>query len=340
MGILSKYKKEILLLIIVSIVCLLVFEAAVRISGWPVPTKKDYPEGMTIYNESRGYALNPGFQGTFPNSNVSISINSKGLRDGEHNYEKQEGKFRILALGDSVTFGSGVPHEYIYHSVIEKNLIEKGYDVEVLNAGVGGYEFSQQKTYYLEEGYKYNPDIVIFGVVLNDLGKPDLGQIKSNFEKYNHETPYDSPLRSAIKKTCNSCVFVYSIMFNFNKRYADVIYGFWEDEEIREDYFSQLEELDSTFSGRGSEMVLVVFPYTWQFSEFNDEYSKGLLPQEKLKEFGEQNGIEVIDLYPVLNREDYFEYFIPYDNLHLNEEGNVLVADYITEELLMRGMIG
>src|SRR4051794_26480600 len=41
--------------------------------------------------------------------NVDVTINSRGLREAEIPYEKAPGTYRILALGDSLTFGWGVP---------------------------------------------------------------------------------------------------------------------------------------------------------------------------------------------------------------------------------------
>jgi DNA-dependent RNA polymerase auxiliary subunit epsilon len=40
---------------------------------------------------------------------LSYEKNSHGLRDHERGYEKEEGVFRIVATGDSFTFGTGVP---------------------------------------------------------------------------------------------------------------------------------------------------------------------------------------------------------------------------------------
>lgn len=38
---------------------------------------------------------------------IEYLINSKGLRDSETTYEKPEGIFRIVLVGDSHTFGYG-----------------------------------------------------------------------------------------------------------------------------------------------------------------------------------------------------------------------------------------
>ncbi len=66
---------------------------------------------------------------------VEYRINSKGLRDNETTYDKPEGVFRIVVIGDSNTFGVGVPIEKHFTRLLE------GYfrDLEVINLGVGGF---------------------------------------------------------------------------------------------------------------------------------------------------------------------------------------------------------
>jgi len=88
---------------------------------------------------------------------VQYCINSKGLRDEEVPYEKPEGEFRIVLLGDSRVFGFGVPEEQHFARILE------GYfkDLEVVNMGVDGYGVDQELLALRQEGFKYNPDLVM-----------------------------------------------------------------------------------------------------------------------------------------------------------------------------------
>ena len=67
-----------------------------------------------------------------------VKINEKGLRGKEYPYEKQKNTFRVLMLGDSITFG-----------------------FEVINAGVQGYGTDQELIFLQNEGLKYHPDLVV-----------------------------------------------------------------------------------------------------------------------------------------------------------------------------------
>ncbi len=101
---------------------------------------------------------------------VKVEINSKGLRDFEYSYEKPENTYRILVLGDSITFGWGVPAGEIYPKILERKLNARndGRRYEVIHAGVGNYKTRDEAVFLREEGLKYNPDMIILGYFVND----------------------------------------------------------------------------------------------------------------------------------------------------------------------------
>src|SRR2546430_1564409 len=51
---------------------------------------------------------------------MKVKINSLGMRDREYSVEKPKGTYRILVLGDSYTFGSGVQADETYAKLLEK----------------------------------------------------------------------------------------------------------------------------------------------------------------------------------------------------------------------------
>ena len=101
-------------------------------------------------------------------------INSIGLRSDEVEIPKPKGTFRILVLGDSVTFGFGVAQDKAFPSRLQAILKKKMRRVEVINAGVSGYTAYNEVEYYLSEGRKLAPDVVIVGFCLNDVVNPRL----------------------------------------------------------------------------------------------------------------------------------------------------------------------
>lgn len=145
---------------------MVLIEAWVRVR-WD--SKRGTP-GFFLSDPVRGNRLAPGYQGWF--AGVPVRINSLGFRDWrEYATEKRPGTFRILVLGDSVTFGHGTLDETTYPYLLEQRLKQWRPDVgwEVWNLGVPGYNTAQELAYLQEVGPRYAPDLVIVGFYANDL---------------------------------------------------------------------------------------------------------------------------------------------------------------------------
>ncbi len=98
------------------------------------------------------------------NFSYRVVTNSKHLRSSkEIPYEKKEGVFRILCLGDSILFGYGVDNHETFSFYLEEvlNKYSKNVRYEVINAAVPGWGPVEYLLFLKNEGYKYNPDLVI-----------------------------------------------------------------------------------------------------------------------------------------------------------------------------------
>ena len=99
---------------------------------------------------------------------VDVRTNALGLRDVEISPEKPLKTVRVLMLGDSLTFGWGVPMDKTYSKQVESLLRAQGQAVEVINTGVGNYNTSMEVEYFFEHGLKLRPDIVVLNYFIND----------------------------------------------------------------------------------------------------------------------------------------------------------------------------
>ena len=153
----AKYWRLLLLSILGIISAFAVVESAAHVFlyrpafGW-----YGYPTGVYIPDATKGDRFTPNFRGYFlnpPYDHIPININSRGLRDVEHELKKPEKTIRILGLGDSVTFGSGVFLEETYLYRLEQLLQQQGINAEVIKSGVNSYKVDQEYTYYIEEVY-------------------------------------------------------------------------------------------------------------------------------------------------------------------------------------------
>jgi lysophospholipase L1-like esterase len=94
--------------------------------------------------------------------------NALGLR-GVAVAAKRPGAQRVLALGDSFTYGHGVQDDQAYPAVVETLLRARAHDVQVLNAGVPGYNTDQSYIYALRDGLALAPDVIVLGIHCSDV---------------------------------------------------------------------------------------------------------------------------------------------------------------------------
>ena len=99
-----------------------------------------------------------------------VRINNFGFRGQDFKIVKRPGSFRIVCLGDSVTFGWSAADDETYPAQLQ-SLLKKNWpncDLEVLNLGVTGYTSYQGKQLFLNFARKLEPDMVIVGFGQND----------------------------------------------------------------------------------------------------------------------------------------------------------------------------
>ena len=84
-------------------------------------------------------------------------INRNGWRDRERDPGRRPGTTRVLALGDSFTFGAGVASGERFTDIAESRLR----DVEILNLGVPGYGLDQMLLALVADGLRYRPDAAV-----------------------------------------------------------------------------------------------------------------------------------------------------------------------------------
>ena len=151
---------------VMAVVMAAAVEVWVRANWEP---RKGQP-GFFLTDAARGQRLAANYDGWF--AGVPVHINSFELRDQrEYDLAKGPTTFRILVLGDSVTFGHGSVSEHAYPYLFEQRLKAWRPDIEwqVWNAAVPGYNTSQELAHLLHVGPRFQPDLVVVGFFENDL---------------------------------------------------------------------------------------------------------------------------------------------------------------------------
>jgi len=133
---------------------------------YPIPF---FPEHNMYFDPDphTGYRMRPkgfGHFGKVIGRSLVAQTNSHGHRDDETPLKKPEGMFRVLVLGDSMTFGTNVRQEQAYSQVLEVELRQAfGASIEVVSTGVGGWTPFQYAQYYIHYGHEFSPDLILVG---------------------------------------------------------------------------------------------------------------------------------------------------------------------------------
>lgn len=104
-----------------------------------------------------------------PHFDVEYRTNRHGFRGGDYDFPKPPNVKRVLLLGDSFTWGWGVPDGKTYGDLLEAELSSAGRKVQVVNLGLVGMGLSIQEYLYRRLGTLFSPDAVVLAFISNDL---------------------------------------------------------------------------------------------------------------------------------------------------------------------------
>lgn len=141
-----------------------------------------HPENLgsvVCFDERLGWALEPNASLRSVDNekglDYTIRTNSLGLRDRKVTRAKKPGTKRILIIGDSIAYGTGVDAEWRFSDFLSRAL---GDSFEVLNAGVCGWGTDQELLFYENRGKALEPDYVILSFTMaNDVLNNSLDHI-------------------------------------------------------------------------------------------------------------------------------------------------------------------
>jgi hypothetical protein len=97
------------------------------------------------------------------------SNNSLGWRGRREYREAKPTDYRVLFLGDSFTYGTGVDDDQIFAVRVEQDLRAGRMSVEVMNAGCPGKGTDYQLKFFQILGRKFHPDLTVMGFFGNDF---------------------------------------------------------------------------------------------------------------------------------------------------------------------------
>lgn len=333
----GKFLVNLLLLTGVTVMGLAMAELAFRVIA---PQYLDF-QSVTDYSDLTVRTLKPGISNKLihpANGEPAfhMTTNSLGLRSAHEVSFQLPGKTRrVLALGDSYTFGFGVEGDETYPAFLEK-LLNSGpanqYTFQVINAGFADGTAPDSEYLYLREtGVKFSPSVVTLGFcVVNDLvdinrnmwlldGNGRLNGIRNPNDRY---IPYffrRSALLAAVK--------AYFLPPKVEEKNDEPL-----DQKTLNKVNFLLSEIHRMGKEKGFTFLLVIIPPLQVALDRNYKGNWNEIRQ-RLILFCRENNILYLDLAGGLEEKSFFT-----GKVHFSKEGNKRVAEMIYNKLVSNGI--
>lgn len=263
-----------------------------------------------------GHEHRPGVSGVY--MGVPVAINSMGLRDREYSLEKPAGVTRILMLGDSLTFGWGAPEEGTTSKALERLLNAGGPGrYEVINTGVGNTNTAMQTAYFVNKGYRFQPDIVVLNYFINDA--EETPKKKENwFTKHSYAAVFLGGRWDIIQR-------MYLGKADWREYYRDLYLPGavgWQEAE------RSFAELADFCRDKGIKLMVVNYPELHELAEypFADVTAE-------IARLAESRGLPFLDLLPSIRGEEPTSLWVTPTDSHPNAKAAELFAQAIAAKL-------
>jgi len=295
---------------------------------------------LASYDADLGWTGRPHGDGWYVRRNDDIrshfAYNGLGFRDEEL---PGPGSIRLLFLGDSFLEALEVDYEQSFQKRTELSLREHlGRTVDVVSIASQGYSTAQQLLAYGKFGSAVDPGmVVLFFYTGNDF----TDNLRREFAHLDETGRLVLPDRTAssfeiLRQQFFRWVYESSHLVFFLKNTAENVANVRiADESKKATPASKVERIALTDSliarlqdwvvRDGRMFSMVIIPSDRELMAGDREST------EHLVGFCDERGIPVINLFPLLSREDYFHY-----DEHLNERGHGVVADTLASFLMSR----
>ena len=278
-------------------------------------------------DEIRGFRLVANYQ------DERYGINSEGFR-GEEFPKDFESRFKILALGESTTFGWDVKNHETYPHYLMQELQKKEPNHYVINGGIPSYTSAQTLLYMqeiLEKG-KIKPDIILVNILWNDLWYSTVKNWHPNILV--HQKP-----PSWLSFLTQHSYFFHGLIVGLKKSTKEVDLF---NKKAYTHYLSNLQDMILLAHKHHTKFVFIEAPFdadhmAERLDEFQIQYTKAFLIKtakayrNSMHQLAKENHISVLNHPLSLDHLHQKELFL--DALHPTSKGDQLMAEVLTKRL-------
>ena len=261
----------------------------------------------------------------------TYSFNSLGLRGRE--IEKTKFKPRIIALGNSCTFGWGLNDEQVFTTLIG-NILDKKYDV--INAAVPGYSSYQGKAFYESKIAELQPDVLLILFAWNDQWVA-----ANDISDKNQEFPPEFIIDAQnLLSRLHTYRLMKKLLLSVSEKDPDSLYSRIHPVHrvSLEDFYNNLKSISLKAQNNGATPVLLTSP----IPSLEKYYIPGSISplhtiheqyNMTIRELAKNENVPMVDL--ALEFDKYNGLFddADYDPIHFNARGHRLAAELIARKI-------
>ena len=253
-----------------------------------------------------------------PLSGQFSPFNPQGFRGVPLDAVKPAGTVRIIAIGDSNTFGWSVDEGANWPDQLERRLTAMRPGVRVVNAGVWGYSLYQGRRRF-EEMLVFDPDLVLISFGANDAHQvtvPDAAYVR-NQTRIERLTRLSSQLRLAQLGVATWDRITASGGGPLGPRVP------------LDDYRRYLREIIATAKRRSVRVVLLTRPFVGAATDAASWKFHAPAYNTATREIAQAEGVQVVDVYAAFAANpELFD-----DESHFGVLGHRKAADLLTAAL-------
>ncbi|OGH04043.1 MAG: hypothetical protein A2W22_00250 [Candidatus Levybacteria bacterium RBG_16_35_11] len=248
-----------------------------------------------------------------------VIYNNYQYRDKDFAVQKEEGTVRIGVMGDSMAFGYGIKDtNNRFSNLLEEKLLKDGYNAEVYNFGVPGFDTEQEVQEY-ERVKRFNFDILIWSYFLNDAEEASRSAGEAILQ--NEQRKQTSPI---IEFVLNNSFFFDYVYWRINAKYGRVFEGMgkadlsqYNNPEIFNHHYDLISSFNKELTGEGKKVVAIIFPFLY----FLPDYPKDAINIHKkmANTFLDSGVSKVVDLLPELKGKNPNQLTVSRFDYHPNE---------------------
>jgi lysophospholipase L1-like esterase len=289
----------------------------------------------------------PDYRGEFviQTERLPMSTNALGLRDGPLTPERRSGARSVLFLGDSITFGRGVADGVPFANQLDARWSKHG--AVAFNAGVSGYDTTQEAEALRRVGPELRPHLVVVGWYRNDIAEVSSLQHVSIIEGQFAKDPDD--YQRFLDRVHNRAILDKSALLRLLRvLWKDLKTRSKLDERAQEQAGERTDETEGMKASQrallamkdwcdrnGARLAIIAFPAR----EETEAEVEVPVPAHltSIEAFGKEHGIAVVQLihpWRAWAKQHPGEtLYLPRDRCHPNAAGHAQVAAWVDEAL-------